>query len=510
MYRLTANTTHTAIRVATAVCALAFFTYATSATAQTRTMSDQGISDQVEEELMFDQGVLSTNVRISTTDGIVTLRGTVDNLLAKERAARLAETVRGVRSVINRIKVSPRAMHKDDEITENIEAAWLADPATESYEVSARVNNGNVILTGTVESYQEKELAATVAKGVSGVRSLDNQIEVDYQQVRSDLEIKNEIEEALKWDVNVEYSGLVDVKVNDGRVTLTGTAGSVAERRRMLSKSWVAGVTDVDVSKVKIQDWADDEQRRNKRIPSISDAEMEQAIKDALLYDPRVNMFDVKVEVTGGRATLRGTVDNVKARRAALQVARNTYGVWHVYDRLKVQSQAGLSDAQIKDRIVQALARDALVESYEITANVHDGNVDLYGTVDTFFEKSQADDVVSRVNGVIDVDNHLVVSDLYEPYIYDPYVDSTYPYDYDWYHYEPSGTFESDQTIEAEIEDELWWSPFVDADEVDVDVDNGIATLTGSVDSWHERQSAAENAYEGGAVSVINKLTITD
>ena len=41
-----------------------------------------------------------------------------------------------------------------------------------------------------------------------------------------------------------------------------------------------------------------------------------------------------------------------------------------------------------------------------------------------------------------------------------------------------------------------------------VRVDNGIATLTGTVDSRHERESAEENAFEGGAVRVINRLAV--
>jgi osmotically-inducible protein OsmY len=44
----------------------------------------------------------------------------------------------------------------------------------------------------------------------------------------------------------------------------------------------------------------------------------------------------------------------------------------------------------------------------------------------------------------------------------------------------------------------LWWSPFVDSDDVNVTVDDGVVTLTGAVDSWSEYNAAANNAYEGG------------
>jgi osmotically-inducible protein OsmY len=49
------------------------------------------------------------------------------------------------------------------------------------------------------------------------------------------------------------------------------------------------------------------------------------------------------------------------------------------------------------------------------------------------------------------------------------------------------------------IEDQLWWSPFVDANEVTVEVEDGVATLSGTADSWSERGAARDNAYDGGA-----------
>jgi osmotically-inducible protein OsmY len=41
-----------------------------------------------------------------------------------------------------------------------------------------------------------------------------------------------------------------------------------------------------------------------------------------------------------------------------------------------------------------------------------------------------------------------------------------------------------------------------------VAVDNGVAVLTGTVDTWSERQAAAENARQGGAIMVDNNLKV--
>ncbi len=51
-------------------------------------------------------------------------------------------------------------------------------------------------------------------------------------------------------------------------------------------------------------------------------------------------------------------------------------------------------------------------------------------------------------------------------------------------------------------------NPFVDADEVFVTVKDGITTITGVLDSRSERQAAAENTYDGGALSVGNDIKV--
>lgn len=92
--------------------------------------------------------------------------------------------------------------------------------------------------------------------------------------------------------------------------------------------------------------------------------------------------------------------------------------------------------------------------------------------------------------------------------IYDPYVDDAYTGRSDLLGYDRRAPLKTDTEIENSIESELWWSPFVDSDEVTVEVDDGVATLGGMVDTLGERQAATENAYEGGATLVDNDLVV--
>jgi len=87
-----------------------------------------------------------------------------------------------------------------------------------------------------------------------------------------------------------------------------------------------------------------------------------------------------------------------------------------------------------------------------------------------------------------------------------------YGWYYDYYDYEPSGfgtrdwRWKSDAELKEDVQSELYWSPFVDSDDISVSVNNGEVTLKGSVEDQSEVNDAIENAYEAGAKNVISKL----
>lgn len=467
-------------------------------------MDDMDISIAVENQIFKDPGISFNTIDVSTVDGVVSLSGTVRNILARDRAVKVAQTVKGVRSVIDRIVVSP-VKRPDQEIKNDLERAFILDPLSESWQVESRVVDGRVTLYGTVDSWAERELIANIAKGVRGVSDLENNIGVDYKTERNDTEISEEIDRRLYWDALVD-DDLVEVKVKDGRVTLTGTVGSAAERVQAHRDAMVAGVKEVDSSGLEVRWWARNENLRRDKYALHPDSEIEAAVRDAFLFDPRVNMFNIEVSVENGRVTLKGTVNNLKAKRSAAKDARNTVGVWHVRNLIKVRPGTP-TDKEIAANIRESLAMNPYVEQYAVEVEVKDGVVTLKGKMDNFFEKSLADSIAAGIYGVTDVRNRITVEEN-KALPYNPYVDEWYTYDFNWYLYPYYLPVKSDYAIKKEIEDEIFWSPFVDSEDVTVTVDKGTATLTGTVDSWSEYSAAVENALEGGAVSVDNELKI--
>ena len=449
-----------------------------------RKIEDKEIKMAVERELFANAAVSSHFIDVNTDEGIVTLSGSVDNILAREKATEIAETLKGVRSVVNRITVKP-IVRPDKEIRKDVQRALLIDPATDSYEIKVTVRKAAVTLTGTVESWQEKQLCAQVTRGVKGVKDVRNEIAVASTSVRPDSEIKPEIERTLRSDVWVD-SAFIDVKVKDGAVTLSGSVGSAAEKSQAFEHAWVAGVKSVDSTKLEVKWWLRDEMRRGEEYVTKTDKEIEKAVKDAFFYDPRVFSFNPSVYVDNGVVTLTGIVGNLRAKKAAEQDARNTLGVWRVKNYLKVRPRTLKKDDQLAKDVRLALSLDPIVEKHQVNVSVLNGKVYLYGWVDSSYERIQAESVASRIKGVVEVDNGLQVASRR------------------W----SRETQKSDWEIRQDIRDELWWSPYVDSDKVTVTVKDGIVTLTGTVDSWREWWAASDKAYDGGATRVHNYLKV--
>ncbi len=473
------------------------------------TPSDQALSDAVEDELLYDPVAPAARIDITTRDGIVTLEGEVNDLLARQRSQRLAETVRGVRAVVNRIRVNPRWDLTDAEIAHDVRVALRRDPAADSYQIDVDVEDGAVALHGVVDSWQEKHLATLVAQGVRGVRLVDNRIAVQHGVVRTDEEIRADVERTLLWDALVDGES-IDVDVQQGRVYLSGSVGSAAEKRIAREDAWAAGVKDVDTRMLEVRSRSEQGPLRRDRFAVRSDDEIERAVVDALAYDPRVNRMDVNVEVSGGKVTLRGAVGDLKAKLAAGADARNTVGVRSVKNRLRIRLSRGFTDGSVRTNVREAFERDPMLTDEHVRIQVRNGSAILSGVVDSYLERAWASDVTARVKGVVSVDNNLSVASGTAGVQQNPYVDEWAVLDYQYRIYQPAKrTRLPDDQIRRAIEARMKWCPFVRRSQVEVEVEQGVAILKGSVQSRIEQLSARECALEGGAAWVRDELNVT-
>jgi osmotically-inducible protein OsmY len=75
----------------------------------TLAQSDDHIYDQVRLRLAADPAVNGGALQVEVKDGLVTLRGMVKNAKARDKAEKLARKVKGVKSVVNELRVDPNA-----------------------------------------------------------------------------------------------------------------------------------------------------------------------------------------------------------------------------------------------------------------------------------------------------------------------------------------------------------------------------------------------------------------
>lgn len=449
--------------------------------AQEVQVTDRQVKNAVEAEMRSDDAVSANTVDVTVLNGVVTLDGTVRNLYARERLEELASALVGVRSVVNLVKVVPETAPSGEDLSAAVERALLDDPATDSYEITVAASNGVVTLRGTVGSYAEYRLCEEVAKTVPGVSAIQNKARIQFKTERPDAEIKAEVRRRLENDVRVD-DRMIHVGVENGFVRLSGAAGSLQEKNQARVLAWVSGVKNVNVDEVDIRWWARDEMRREELIASRTDEEIRQAVLDALMYDPRVSSFRPDVQVQNSIVSLSGVVTDALARQAAEQDARNTVGVLHVRNNLKVRPDVP-GNAELKKRVEKMLLSSMLLSGQSIQVRVRDGWVTLSGQVETPFEQMLAQRKALRAIGVVGVINRIRYNRMWRRI--------------------------PDRELKQNVNDQLFWSAFVNSNDITVSVENGVVTLRGTVQFWSEYDDAEKNAYQAGAKGVRNQLQVS-
>jgi osmotically-inducible protein OsmY len=152
--------------------------------------------------------------------------------------------------------------------------------------------------------------------------------------------------------------------------------------------------------------------------PSVPDSQLQQSLAEKLTYD-RVgygNVFDaITVQVENGVVTLGGHAHNYPNRDSALGLVSTTPGVKDVIDEISVDPVSPMDD-RIRVAVAQAvysfpsLNRYAIDPAMPIRISVQNGNVALYGLVDSEADKDAAFIRANGVPGVFSVKNYLQVA----------------------------------------------------------------------------------------------------
>lgn len=142
---------------------------------------DDDIRNAVEDQLTFDPDVeaAESHITVETMNGEATLNGTVPSYpqyLAAEAAAR---RVAGVKDVHNHLEVVlPPGDYRDDQTLTTMANDALTLNDTVRVGVEAAAADGVITLTGTVRYRSERAAAELLVAGLTGVRSVKNNIRI--------------------------------------------------------------------------------------------------------------------------------------------------------------------------------------------------------------------------------------------------------------------------------------------------------------------------------------------
>ena len=133
---------------------------------------DDEIRKAVEEALRTTPALEKQDVQVDVSQGVVTLKGSVDTLAQSLAAESAAKKIRGVVDVVNMLKVveTPRP---DREIERDVVLYLQASPLVNLDDLDVSVKDGVVKLKGKIDNLTYKYVIASDLEKIRGVRRVD-------------------------------------------------------------------------------------------------------------------------------------------------------------------------------------------------------------------------------------------------------------------------------------------------------------------------------------------------
>lgn len=181
---------------------------------------------------LFDVSVKDT--------GVVTIQGTVPSYWDKLNIFSIISKVPGVHKISNQLDVNT-GVAADNTIKDNIEREFRENKAIlEPEKITVTVNEGDVILQGSVNYYREALIAMDIASWQNGVTSVNNRLKVlPVKKELSDTNLKEIVQDILHRFYPLEEKN-ISFKVSNGDVFLNGKVRNL----------WIYNAIEKDINQI--------------------------------------------------------------------------------------------------------------------------------------------------------------------------------------------------------------------------------------------------------------------
>ena len=213
-----------------------------------------------------------------------------------------------------------------------------------------------------------------------------------------------------------------------------------------------------------------------------TDAQLQQDVNAELNWEPSVNAAQIGVQVRDSIVTLTGHVDSYGEKWNAERAAQRVCGVKALAVEIEVNLPAltQRNDADIARTVENALEWIVYLKKDSVKVMVEQGWVTLSGEVEWEYQRKTATAAMRYLMGVRGVSDQITIK--------------------------PKATVVA---IKASIESALKRRAIIDSQSIQVSVSGGDVTLSGSVQSWPERDMARHSAWgTPGVRHVIDNMTI--
>ncbi len=210
-----------------------------------------------------------------------------------------------------------------------------------------------------------------------------------------------------------------------------------------------------------------------------ADVRVRDGVMRQLDWDPEVDASAIGVAAKAGTVTLSGFIDTYSGKLAAERAAKRVHAVRAVANDIEVRLRLERTDADIAQGAARALELRSMIPE-TVQAVVHNGHVTLSGNVEWLYQKESAERAVRHIRGVRGVWNHITVA--------------------------PKAVV---RDVRRRIVQALHQNADVDARHITVTVSGNMATLTGTVGTWLQRDSAERAAANApGIAHVDNRILV--